>query len=98
MPWMDAFPEPHLSLNHTPKPETPAQTEYTRYLQSARWRALRQAVQMRAKGKCEICLRANGTECAHLTYERIFNERMTDLVWVCKRCHRELDNSMGFGS
>ena len=65
--------------------------EYLRYLQSQRWRTLARAVRIRAKGKCDICLRANGTECAHLTYERIFNERITDLLWLCKKCHRELD-------
>jgi hypothetical protein len=76
---------------------TAYQNEYALYRQSPRWLALRQAVRMRAKGKCEICLRANGYECAHLTYERVFNERMTDLLWVCVRCHRELDNALGFG-
>jgi hypothetical protein len=73
--------------------ETKQQTEYARYRQSARWRNLALAVRMRAKGKCEICLRWDGEECAHLTYERIFNERLTDVLWVCKRCHRELDDT-----
>jgi hypothetical protein len=53
---------------------------------------------MRAKNKCQICLRANGEEVAHLTYERVFNELITDLLWVCVRCHRELDKSLGFSS
>lgn len=66
--------------------------EYLRYLQSQRWRTLARAVRIRAKGKCDICLRADGTECAHLTYERVFNERITDLLWLCRKCHRELDN------
>jgi len=66
--------------------------EYLCYLQSQRWRTLAKAVRMRAKGKCEICLRANGEECAHLTYQRIFNELISDLLWLCKKCHRELDN------
>jgi hypothetical protein len=96
---MNAFPDQHLSLNHTPKPQTQAQTEYERYTrQSRRWRAMRLAVQMRAKNKCQICLRANGEEVAHLTYERVFNELITDLLWVCVRCHRELDKSLGFSS
>src|SRR2546430_16166607 len=72
--------------------KTESNYEYLRYLQSQRWRTLARAVRMRAKGKCEICQRANGEECAHLTYDRIFNELMTDLLWVCKKCHRELDN------
>jgi hypothetical protein len=87
---VNAFPEPNPSANnHNPaKP-----TEYQRYRQSPRWRKLALAVRMRANGKCEVCLRRDGEETAHLTYERIFNERMTDLLWVCKRCHRELDEA-----
>ena len=65
--------------------------EYKDYLLSQRWRKLRRAVMLRAKGKCEICRRWDGTECAHLTYERIFHEHLEDVLWVCKGCHRELD-------
>jgi hypothetical protein len=72
-------------------PVTPSNNEYVRYLESTRWRNLARLVRLRAKGKCESCLRADGEECAHLTYERIFNERPTDLVWLCKKCHRDLD-------
>ena len=81
-----------LAVIDNTHPETNRQREYRCYLQSQRWRTLAYAVRMRAKGKCEICLRANGEECAHLTYERIFHELITDLLWVCKKCHRELDN------
>src|SRR5262245_339169 len=76
--------------------QTKRQREYLLYLQSQRWRTLALAVCMRAKGKCEICLRADGEECAHLTYDRIFNELMTDLLWLCKSCHRELDSGYAF--
>jgi len=72
--------------------QTKQQHEYMRYRESQRWRTLARAVRMRAKGKCEICLRADGEECAHLTYDRIFNELMTDLLWLCKGCHRKLDD------
>jgi len=27
----------------------------------------------------------------HLTYERIFHEHIEDLLGVCRKCHRELD-------
>jgi hypothetical protein len=73
---------------------TETNPEYMRYLQSPRWRNLARAVRIRAKGKCEICWRWDGEECAHLTYERVFNERMTDVLWVCKRCHRQLDSRL----
>ncbi len=65
--------------------------EYTAYRQSERWEKLRRAASLRANGKCEICLRKDGRELAHLTYERIFNERLTDVLWVCVPCHRSLD-------
>jgi len=65
--------------------------EYALYRQSERWRKLRIAVFLRAKGKCEICRRADAQELAHLTYDRIFNELLTDVLACCARCHRELD-------
>ena len=68
-----------------------ANPEYQEYLQSARWRKLRRAVMLRAKGRCEICRRWEGTECAHLTYERLFNEPISDLIWLCRQCHKKLD-------
>jgi hypothetical protein len=66
-------------------------SEYLDYLQSPRWRTLRRAVCMRAKGRCEICRRNSVDEVAHLTYERIFHEHIEDLLGVCRKCHRELD-------
>jgi hypothetical protein len=86
-----------------PSQGTPAKTigqqEYQQYRQQdPRWRALRCAVCLRAGGRCEICLRFKGVDCAHLTYERIFNERLTDLLWLCRRCHRALDAALGFDS
>jgi 5-methylcytosine-specific restriction endonuclease McrA len=65
--------------------------EYEAYLQSERWQKLRRAVKLRARGKCEVCQRRNGTDLAHLTYERIFHEPMTDLLWLCWACHAEVD-------
>ena len=76
--------------------KTKRQMEYERYLQSPRWRTLARAVCMRAKGKCEICRREDGQECGHLTYERIFHELMTDLLWLCRGCHRKLDEGLPF--
>ncbi len=68
------------------------EAEYRRYLQSQRWRTLAKAVRLRAKGKCEICRRADGRECAHLAYDRIFQEPLSDLLWLCRNCHGELDD------
>lgn len=65
--------------------------EYSEYLRSKRWRKIRQITRLRADGKCEACLRRDGQDCAHLTYKRIFNERLSDLVWLCRQCHQEID-------
>jgi hypothetical protein len=66
--------------------------EYEAYRRTDRWCKLRIAVQMRAKGKCEICHRYDGRELAHLTYERFFREPMEDMLWLCVPCHRKLDS------
>jgi uncharacterized protein YlaI len=86
-------PPEKLAVIEEMRTETKHQSEYERYLQSPRWRTLARAVCMRARGKCEICRRADGIEYAHLTYERIFHEPIDDLLWVCKKCHRQLDHS-----
>lgn len=67
--------------------------EYQDYLQSQRWRTLRTAAMLRAKGRCEICRRARGREAAHLTYDRVFYEPLDDVLWLCRRCHLELDQT-----
>ena len=69
--------------------------EYTAYRQSDRWKKLSRAVSMRAKGKCEICRRRDGAHCAHLVYDHMFNEPMSDLLWLCKSCHWKLDRPRG---
>lgn len=71
--------------------------EYLDYLQSQRWRTLARAARLRAKGRCEVCRRAPGAEAAHLTYERIFNEPLCDILWLCRRCHRDLDQDDASG-
>ncbi len=79
----------------TPREERRGNPEYHDYLESQRWRTLAKAVKLRAKGKCEICRRADGQHCAHLAYDRIFNEPLSDLLWLCPKCHRELDEYGG---
>ena len=68
-----------------------ANPEYVAYRLGARWRKVRRAVFLRANGKCEICRRRKGRDTAHLTYERIFHEPLTDLICVCRPCHKQLD-------
>ncbi len=69
----------------------PADGRYSAYLNSEQWRALRDAVICRAYYRCEVgnCPRP-AAEVHHLTYERLYREKLTDLVAICRECHDSL--------
>ena len=66
--------------------------EYNQYLNGKKWRAKRLQVAKRAKFTCEKCLKVvkKGFHIHHLTYKRFGNEKLSDLVFLCKDCHEEL--------
>ena len=59
--------------------------KYSQYLLSPEWAGLKQLAYMKHGTKC-ICGR-KATEIHHLTYKRIFNERLNDLIPLCGTCH-----------
>jgi hypothetical protein len=66
------------------------QIQYENYLQSPQWKIKRAKVLKRANGTCEGCGENKAVEVHHLTYDRIYNEMLFDLVAVCKSCHDQL--------
>lgn len=64
--------------------------EYQDYLNSDKWKTKRRKVLKRANNKCERCGERVPWQIHHLTYDRIFEERLSDLQAVCGRCHMEL--------
>ncbi len=62
--------------------------EYKAYLQSDRWREVREQRLHIGRWKCAACEETRDLEIHHLTYERIFKEEMADLIPLCKRCHK----------
>lgn len=60
---------------------------YERHLQSPEWADLRRRVLDRCAGVCEGCRRRRAAHVHHLTYKRLGNEMLFDLVGVCKPCH-----------
>lgn len=64
--------------------------EYQAYLNSAKWKAKRYKVLRRASFRCEKCGKRQATQIHHLTYRRIFNEPLTDLLAVCAKCHMRI--------
>lgn len=63
---------------------------YTAYLQTPEWKRRRAAVLKRAGGVCEGCGSARAAHVHHLTYERVGEEMLFDLVAVCVGCHQRL--------
>ena len=66
--------------------------EYREYLQSDAWKAKRRLV-LEFLGsrcvKCGISLSETTANIHHLTYERVKKELVTDLIPLCKTCHKD---------
>lgn len=65
------------------------QYEHTKHLGSDEWAAMRRAVLKARGGKCERCGEADGLEVHHKNYCRLGNERLSDLLLLCGRCHEQ---------
>lgn len=63
---------------------------YEEYLDSEEWAVKRDAVLNRDGHKCQACLVEVATQVHHLTYDRIYEEPMFDLVSVCRACHEKV--------
>jgi hypothetical protein len=69
---------------------------YHAYLQSAGWRWLVRQVKQRCEGICERCHVNDMADTHHLTYARVFHERLDDLLGVCRSCHEYLSGRSQF--
>jgi hypothetical protein len=63
---------------------------YNAYLQTPEWFARRQKVMKRARGICEGCAERPATQVHHLTYRRVTQEMLFDLVALCHQCHEAI--------
>ena len=62
------------------------QARYAEYMASPEWQTTRLATLERDGHQCQHCGRA-GNEAHHLRYDRLGNERPTDLTTLCEDCH-----------
>jgi 5-methylcytosine-specific restriction endonuclease McrA len=60
---------------------------YAEYLTTDHWQRQRKRALEEADGKCKVCNSGGELHVHHRTYENLGNERTTDLVVLCKRCH-----------
>jgi 5-methylcytosine-specific restriction endonuclease McrA len=64
---------------------------YRDYLRSDKWKAKRQAVFKHYGKRCYACgKQPKVLHVHHLTYDRLFRERLGDLIPLCVPCHKEL--------
>ena len=78
-------------------PKGAGMPSYGQYIRSKEWKAKRDAILRRANNRCEACRKRKATQVHHLTYERLFNEKHTDLLAVCARCHAKEHPDKDFG-
>ena len=63
---------------------------YDDYMKSVEWEEKRQ-LRLRMDGfRCFKCGTAVNLQVHHITYERLGQEKMGDLVTLCKKCHKRL--------
>ena len=61
---------------------------YEKYIKSARWRNISEAMKKHANYTCARCkVRTPVLEVHHRKYDRLGKERMSDLEVLCKPCH-----------
>jgi 5-methylcytosine-specific restriction endonuclease McrA len=62
---------------------------YHAHIESDAWKEIRRRVFARCKGVCEGCGQRPAVQVHHLTYERLGDELLFDLVAVCMTCHEK---------
>lgn len=69
--------------------------KYSAYLCSREWSIKKEAVKKRSGGFCERCISVPMYAVHHMTYERKYNENLSDLHAVCKPCHDWIHAKVG---
>jgi hypothetical protein len=62
---------------------------YDEYLLTPEWRDRRLAALARAGYRCQLCYSAGPLDVHHRTYERRGEELDSDLIALCRDCHRD---------
>jgi len=66
------------------------------YLTTAKWQDLRTKRLAIDNYTCQQCGIRKPLEVHHITYARLFNENIEDLVSVCRECHQLIHNKYGY--
>lgn len=61
--------------------------KYEAYLLTDKWKAIKEYIHKRDRNRCRRCKSKENLQVHHLTYKRVFEEDMGDLLLVCAYCH-----------
>lgn len=68
-----------------------ANIKYLNYLKSAEWQEIRLHLIEKRNWTCERCgKQKKRLQIHHLTYDRLYNEKESDLMVVCPSCHHDI--------
>lgn len=60
---------------------------YGRYLKTDHWKAVAAAAKRRAGYRCSLCNASGQLDAHHRTYENLGNEKVGDVICLCRKCH-----------
>lgn len=63
---------------------------YDKHLLSPLWGKKKAKIHRRDGNRCQVCGENKMFDVHHLTYERVFVEKLSDLVLLCPSCHRKV--------
>lgn len=67
------------------------------YLSSDKWKVTKRAILFRDQYTCQVCKDTGiPLEVHHITYEDFGQEKPEQLVSLCRTCHGELHNRLGY--
>jgi 5-methylcytosine-specific restriction endonuclease McrA len=65
---------------------------YEKYIHSTQWKLMREWLFHFRGKKCEQCNKTNNLNVHHLTYDHLYHEKPTDLIILCRECHKKAHN------
>lgn len=67
---------------------------YSDYINGPAWAAKKRQFKSQRELLCECCKDDRKLDVHHLTYERLYNERLSDLMLLCRRCHEAVEQAI----
>ena len=72
------------------------QQQYKQYLKTEAWQLQRYKALERDNYKCVICSTDKRVEVHHITYKRVGQENLSDLVCLCRKHHQLQHDHYGY--